>query len=100
LWDPRGRETPRRYEVRALCVHDEQVGLLLHFERAGDLLLADPAAGKERDKLTDKTTLVSAVNEGFTYCDDAFAGLTDENALEMLTVGSGANQRQVARQIS
>src|SRR5687768_17543064 len=57
----------------------------------------NPAAGKGLDKLTEKTTLVPAVKEAFTYCDDAFGGLTDENALEMLTLGSGANQRQVAR---
>jgi uncharacterized damage-inducible protein DinB len=57
----------------------------------------NPATGKGLDKLTDKTTLLPAVKEAFTYCDDAFAGLTDENALEMLTLGSGANQRQVAR---
>jgi uncharacterized damage-inducible protein DinB len=40
---------------------------------------------------------VPAVKEAFTYCDDAFAGLTNENALDMLTVGSGANQRQLVR---
>ena len=57
----------------------------------------NPAAGKGLDKLTDKAALVPAIKEAFTYCDDAFAALSDHNALEMLTLGSGANQRQVAR---
>jgi uncharacterized damage-inducible protein DinB len=57
----------------------------------------NPAAGKALDKMTDKAALVPAVKEAFAYCDDAFAGLTDDNALQLLTVGSGANQRQVAR---
>src|SRR5688572_8998158 len=57
----------------------------------------NPADGKGLDKLTDKAALVPAVKEAFTYCDDVFAGLTNENALAMVTVGSGANQRQVAR---
>jgi len=58
---------------------------------------ANPAAGKALDKLTDKTALVHAVKEAFAYCDDAFAALTNENALEMLTIGTAPNQRQVAR---
>jgi len=58
---------------------------------------SNPAAGKALDKLTDKAALVPAVKEAFAYCDDAFAALTNENALEMLTIGSAPNQRQVAR---
>ena len=58
---------------------------------------ANPAAGKGLDKLTDKTVLVPAVIEAFAYCDDAFAKLTEQNALEMLTIGTAPNQRQVAR---
>ena len=58
---------------------------------------SNPAAGKGLDKLTDKAVLVPAVIEAFAYCDDAFAGLTNENALEVLTIGAAPNQRQVAR---
>jgi uncharacterized damage-inducible protein DinB len=58
---------------------------------------ANPAAGKGLDKLTDKAALVPAVKEAFAYCDDAFATLSNENALEMLTTGTGATQRQFAR---
>ena len=58
---------------------------------------ANPAAGKALDTLTDKAALVSAVKGAFAYCDDAFAALTNENALEMLALGTAPNQRQVAR---
>ena len=58
---------------------------------------ANPATGKALDKLIDKAALVPAVKEAFAYCDDAFAALTNENALEMLIVGTAPNQRQVAR---
>ena len=58
---------------------------------------ANPAAGKTLDTLTDKAALVLAVKDAFAYCDDAFAALTSENALEMLTLGTAPNQRQVAR---
>ena len=43
---------------------------------------ANPAAGKALDKLADKAALVPAVKDAFAYCDDAFATLTNENALE------------------
>ena len=35
--------------------------------------------------------------DSLAYCDDAFAAVTNENALEMLTRGSAPNQRQLAR---
>jgi uncharacterized damage-inducible protein DinB len=57
----------------------------------------NPAADKALDQLTDKAALVAAVKESFAYCDDAFAMLTNENALEMLAMGTAPNQRQVAR---
>ena len=58
---------------------------------------ANPAACKALDTLTDKAALVPAVKDAFAYCDDAFAALTNENALEMLVIGTAPNQRQVAR---
>jgi uncharacterized damage-inducible protein DinB len=58
---------------------------------------ANPATGKALDALTDKAALVPAVNDAFAYCDEAFATLTSENALEMLALGTPPNQRQVAR---
>jgi uncharacterized damage-inducible protein DinB len=58
---------------------------------------ANPGEGKALDKLTDKAALLPAVKEAFAYCDDAFAALTNENALEMVSIGTAPNQRQVAR---
>ena len=47
--------------------------------------------------ITDKVTIIQLVKDAFAYCDDAFAGLTHANALEMITVGAAPNQRQIAR---
>ena len=57
----------------------------------------NPAPGKALAKLTDKAALIPAIKEAFAYCDDAFAALSNDNALEILTVGSGANQWQTTR---
>jgi uncharacterized damage-inducible protein DinB len=57
----------------------------------------NPAAGKDFEKVLDKATVIQMVKDSFAYCDDAFAGLTNANALEMITVGIAPNQRQIAR---
>jgi len=56
-----------------------------------------PVAGKDFKKVTDKLALIQLVKDSFAYCDDAFANLSDANALEMITVGVAPNQRQIAR---
>jgi uncharacterized damage-inducible protein DinB len=48
-------------------------------------------------KVTDKVAVGKLVKDSFAYCDDVFAAVTNENALEMLTRGSPPNQRQLAR---
>lgn len=58
---------------------------------------ANPAEGKKLDAIADKDSMVPAVKDAFAYCDDVFAGLTSENALQMLTLGAPPNQRQAAR---
>jgi uncharacterized damage-inducible protein DinB len=59
---------------------------------------ADPVGGRAFEKLfTDKAGVVQMVKDGFAYCDDAFAKLTDEGLLAMVTMGTGPNTRQVAR---
>ena len=58
---------------------------------------ANPAIGKGLERLAGKEALVPAVKEAFAYCDDVFAGLTSENALQMLTVGTPPKQWQTAR---
>jgi uncharacterized damage-inducible protein DinB len=48
-------------------------------------------------KVTDKVGVGQLLKDSFAYCDDAFAALTNENVLEMLTRGAAPNQRQLAR---
>ena len=60
--------------------------------------VANPTAGKELEKIvTDKAGVVQMVKDAFAYCDDLFATLTDQNALEIITGGVPPNQRQLAR---
>jgi hypothetical protein len=60
--------------------------------------VANPTAGKELEKVvTDKTGVIQMVTDAFAYCDDVFAALTNENALEIITGGVPPNQRQLAR---
>lgn len=56
-----------------------------------------PALQKDLEKVTDKATIIQLVKDAFAYCDDAFAGLTNANALEMITAGAAPNLRQIAR---
>jgi uncharacterized damage-inducible protein DinB len=56
-----------------------------------------PAAGRDFMKTTDKAAMIQIVKDSFAYCDDAFAGLTEANALEMISVGVAPNQRQIGR---
>ena len=39
--------------------------------------------------LTTKAQVVKALSDSFAFCDDAFAALTDQTAVEMLTGGRG-----------
>ena len=58
----------------------------------------NPTTGKTLEKtVIDKAGVIQMVKDAFDYCDDVFAKLTNENALEMLTAGTPPNQRQIAR---
>ena len=58
---------------------------------------AIPIAGKDLEKtVTDKAGVVQMVKDGFVYCDDLFANLTDEKAAAMIAMGAAPNTRQVA----
>jgi len=57
----------------------------------------NPGTGKDFEQITEKAAMVQAVKEAFAYCDDAFASLTDETAMQMITIGVAPNQRQTAR---
>lgn len=45
---------------------------------------ANPAQEKNFEKLTAKVDLVKALDSALTYCDGAYANLTDANALDMV----------------
>ena len=58
---------------------------------------ANPVAGKNLEKtVTDKPGVVQMVKDGFAYCDDVFAGLTDEKLAAMLTIGTAPKSYQSA----
>jgi len=57
---------------------------------------ANPGAGLNF-KVADKVAVGRLAQESFAYCDEAFAALSDANALELLTRGAGPNLRQLAR---
>jgi uncharacterized damage-inducible protein DinB len=57
----------------------------------------NPVAGKSLEKsVTDKAGVVQMVKDGFAYCDDLYANLTDEKAAAMISMGAAPNTRQVA----
>jgi len=45
---------------------------------------ANPGQEKEFEKLTSKSDLIKALNDALTYCDTAYAALTDANAMDMV----------------
>jgi uncharacterized damage-inducible protein DinB len=58
---------------------------------------ANPTAGKNLEKtVTDKAGVLQMVKDGFAYCDDMFAGLTDEKLATMLTIGPAGKSFQSA----
>jgi len=59
--------------------------------------VANPAAKDLVKTTTDKAAVIHLAKDSFAFCDDVIAALTNENALEMITVGTPPNQRQVAR---
>jgi uncharacterized damage-inducible protein DinB len=58
---------------------------------------SNPVDGKVLEKLvTDKAGVVQMVKDGFAYCDDVFASLTDDKLVRMITLGTAPNTRQAA----
>ena len=46
----------------------------------------NPAAGMDLEKLATKAELMKALNDAFTYCDGAYAALTDASGLEVIDI--------------
>ena len=46
----------------------------------------NPGQGSDFEKLASKAALLRALSDAFTYCDTAYAALTDASGLEVITV--------------
>jgi len=58
----------------------------------------NPAQGSDYEKLASKALLLRALSDAFTYCDSAYAALTDASGLEIITVTQeSGRQAQVPR---
>jgi uncharacterized damage-inducible protein DinB len=55
--------------------------------------VANPNQGNDNEKKATKAEFVKALADSFAFCDDAFASLTDANAVELVKQG----QNEVAR---
>jgi len=58
----------------------------------------NPAQGSDFEKLTSKALLIRTLGDAFSYCDSAYAALTDASGLEIVTVTQeNGRQTQVPR---
>ena len=58
----------------------------------------NPGQGNDFEKLTSKSALLRALSDAFTYCDSAYAALTDASGLEIISVTQeSGRQAQVPR---
>jgi uncharacterized damage-inducible protein DinB len=57
----------------------------------------NPNQGTDLEKLATKAELVKALNDALTYCDGAYAALTDASVMEAITVGAANRPTQVVR---
>jgi uncharacterized damage-inducible protein DinB len=57
---------------------------------------ANPNQGTDNEKKATKAELVKALNDSFTYCDAAFAALTDANVTESIKQGMNEVTRAAA----
>jgi uncharacterized damage-inducible protein DinB len=46
----------------------------------------NPSAGTDLEKLPTKAELLKALNDAFTYCDSAYAALTDSSGMEVIDI--------------
>ena len=58
----------------------------------------NPGQGNDFEKLASKAALIRALSDAFTYCDGAYAALTDPSGLEIITITQeNGRQAQVPR---
>jgi uncharacterized damage-inducible protein DinB len=46
----------------------------------------NPAEGRDLEKLATKAELIKALNDAFTYCDEAYSSLTDTSGAELIDI--------------
>jgi uncharacterized damage-inducible protein DinB len=56
-----------------------------------------PPATRNYEQVTDKTTLVKALNDALAACDRAYEATTDANFNQPVTIASGANRTNTVR---
>ena len=57
----------------------------------------NPGDGKDFEKIAERAEMVQAAKDAFAYCDDAFSRLTNETAMQLITIGVAPKQRQTTR---
>ena len=55
--------------------------------------VSNPSPPQSNEKKTNKPELVKALATAFAFCDDAFAKLTDQSALQLVKQGEGETAR-------
>lgn len=55
--------------------------------------VSNPSPPQSNEKKTSKPELVKALATAFAFCDDAFAKLTDQSALQLVKQGEGETAR-------
>ena len=58
--------------------------------------VANPNQGSLEQTKTSKTDVVKALTDSFTFCDDAFSSLNDQNVNQMMAGGRGPQQSKGA----
>jgi hypothetical protein len=57
---------------------------------------ANPNQGNDNEQKTTKAEFVKALTDSFAFCDPAYAALTDETAMQFITLGRNEVMRAVA----
>jgi hypothetical protein len=55
--------------------------------------VANPNQGQNQETKTTKAEFMKALADSFAFCDDAYASLTDQNAIEMMKRGPNMQAR-------
>ena len=88
------RPTPEVRTYAELFAHT--IDTQIYFCNTGEGRGQSDRREEPRETVTDKAGVMQMVKDGFAYCDDVFASLTDEKLATMIAVGTAPNTRQIA----